>query len=202
MNQYIKDLWAAFNLVEDKYHTNKYYGALDKTGERREYDQYVERVFAYELYYQFRTIIHNNPSRYGNLMLNGETRKNELKKTLINKNYIFPDMVLHKDQKDKSEENQILFIEIKTSKNVTVDDDIDKLYTSVTDCLNFQNAVYICVNSDTGDLRKSIKAYFYSDTHENPKKQVIAGLNLKFLSKMWLLTSQGIFNFSEINKNG
>ena len=193
MNIYLKHLVAAFNLVDKKYHSsNAYNGFREKKGEeveRKEFEQFIERVFAYELYHQFRLIMLKFPEEYKDLILNGEVSKNGFEDTSLGKNRIFPDLVLHKNQKTSEAQFQKLFIEIKTSKNLNEDSlksDIKKLFVAISDRLNYQNAVFICINHDYKNLIKKIK-------------DILKDKESLELKQLWILTdTKGLQSFKEI----
>lgn len=194
MDIYLRHLIAAFNLVESKYFSSWAFTDYNEDKLKRvRYQQYIERVFAYELYHQFRLIISKNEDIYKGLKLNGEVKKNGFSKTLILKNHIYPDLVLHKDQDDNDSEHQKLFIEIKADPNlkyIGIKKDIEKLAVAVNERLNFQNAVFICVNYNS-ETKKIIKKIV------TKKRETY---NEVTLMKMWFLSVNGIENFIEIIK--
>jgi len=113
--------------------------------------QYLERVFAYELYHQFRKKT-EDPPEYANLRLDAELVKynwngeyNDFGIAIDRiPSYFSPDLVLHHSQKEH-QRNQKLIVEIKPSKNASpknIQRDIIKLYNYVIK-LNFESAVFL-----------------------------------------------------------
>ncbi len=199
MNIYLKHLLEAFYNVKTSFYSSyAFRGNISLPNfdneELEKYEQYVERVFTYELYFQFRTIMENNSRYYKDLVLNSEITKLNFSKTLVGKHKIFPDMVLHKSQTNRSENYQTLFIEIKVRPNASLTDDIKKLYMAVGDRLNFQYGIMICINYDDRTpeklIRKSVKNIF--TTEEDILK--METLN----KKLYLLTEEGFKNFTRI----
>lgn len=124
--------------------------------------QSIERVFAYELYHQFRSLTSNNAD-YAELRIDGEITKLApqnvdycgcIEQINFNtNNYFSPDLVLHLSQTDSTYENQKLIIEIKTSTstNVLNRHDATKDIIKLNHCikhLNYQAGVFISVNTD------------------------------------------------------
>ena len=135
-------------------------------------ETYCERVFAYELYHQFRKLMCDD-IRYRELLFNGEQRKDEsffkdLFKELEDKDYVIPDLILHKTlgSIDKHE-GQILYIEIKTINNSDVFSDLEKLTQLTRTPLNFYYYIFIYVNADFDDLKKKIKGDRKKNEYEN-----------------------------------
>lgn len=194
MSIYLKHLIAAFNLVEKKYFCTWAFNDFPEKAqkkERKKYVQFIERVFAYELYHQYRIIIDSNPKAYKDLVLNGEVRKNGFKDSMICKNHIYPDLVLHKNQTDNTKDYQKLFIEIKSNSFTSkqLENDLNKLFVAVSDRLNFENAIFVCINQNPtnvlDDLKKLIKK---KDTDKSQ------------LSKIWFLDETGLVNLSKNKK--
>ena len=124
--------------------------------------KYCERVFAYELYHQFRKLMYSN-DHYNDLFLNGEQQKdnshfNELLKS-FSKNKIIPDLILHRCCGSIDMGGQILYIEIKTKNNTAVCDDLQKLTDLTKTKLNFAYYVFIYVDGTFEELKKRIKGY-------------------------------------------
>lgn len=125
-------------------------------------DSYCERVFAYELYHQFRKLMCDN-KRYSTLLFNGEQRKDEsfyddLFKELKDKDYVIPDLILHEDLGNKDiHDGQILYIEIKTVNNGNVYSDLKKLSDLTKTPLNFYYYIFIYVNGTIEELKEKVK---------------------------------------------
>ena len=126
--------------------------------------QKVERVFAYELYYQFK-LLTASKAVYQGIRFDGEIGKqihqipNDCGTNISIKQIDYsPDLVLHKSQLDKSSENQKLIIEIKTT-NVSDADfalAIIKLNHFLSS-LNFQFAVLITVNTNKYTIIRKLR---------------------------------------------
>ena len=153
--RYLNDLYKAFKKVDKSYCSSNYLYIHHHPTKREK--QYAERVFAYELYHQFRKIMESKPNAYTDLVLNGEIPKMGFRETDIAQQRIDPDLVLHKGQDDCSPEYQKLFIEIKTSLTPNLQKDITKLKVAVGDRLNYQYAVLISINSDLAYVKEAIK---------------------------------------------
>ena len=104
---------------------------------------HVERVFAYELYYQWKDQLKKNDSK---LMLNGEITKHYY----VLEKHGFPDMVLHGGQNDDN--NQFIIGEIKSSRNTIKDSNLKKDMESLRDGINilqFKCGVFIYLGDDS-----------------------------------------------------
>lgn len=94
-------LLKAISKVEPHYMVSD---ALQKHDEKQ-----LERVFAYELYYQWKRLLLKSKSK---LILNGEIEKRL--QSWSENHYIVPDMILHKEH--SSSEDQMIVCEIKRNK--------------------------------------------------------------------------------------
>jgi len=74
--------------------------------------QMIERVFAYELYHQWRLITTQNTDRYENIIINGEIRKDQSVIRHPDLGEVYPDLILHQQQDNLDQ--QLLACEIKT----------------------------------------------------------------------------------------
>jgi len=126
MNIYLKHFSHAIANVDSKYFSGLAYNidrnAPNITGKiRSEYVQRVERVFAYELYHQFRNVMEKDENKkyYQDIMLNSEITKLGTNQLIQNGMTIIPDIVLHKGQESIEKNHQILFIEVKANSNLT-----------------------------------------------------------------------------------
>ena len=132
-----------------------------------------ERVFAYELYHQFRSQLANAPNNL-NLRFDGEIDKNfdehmdycGVEPNLLrirNGRYLrdqrkfSPDLVLHLAQNYRLQFNQILILEIiiKKISNSELAKDLLKLNHYIR-IINFQYAIFISVNTNFGSLKQQI----------------------------------------------
>lgn len=153
---YFNDFLKALLAVESKY-TIWPYGRSNK--------QMCERVFAYELYHQYRKRM--TSYEYNNLILNGEIRKDKSIIRSAEFKVSYPDLVLHEQQNNINQ--QLIACEIKTINGLNYDSllkDINKLDKYV-ESLNFKYSVFVQVldhedyfnNSILKILKKNIKSF-------------------------------------------
>lgn len=113
---------------------------------------HLERVFAYELYYQWRKLMDYSSS---NLTLNGEISKNVYDEIPKEPKSYFPDMVLHKGQGNKDEQMIVCEIKRKHSFNSgKFKEDIKKLLWYVDKerfSAPFECGVFILAGSNLGE---------------------------------------------------
>ena len=169
----IEDLMYALEHVDEKYvkwhmGQRKEGGITENLGEdegnmlQSPKESYCERVFAYELYHQFRKLMCDN-KRYNSLLFNGEQRKDEtfyddLFKELEGYDYVIPDLILHEALGNKDiHDGQILYIEIKTVNNENVFSDLKKLSELTKSPLNFYYYIFIYVDGTIKDLKDKVK---------------------------------------------
>lgn len=157
---YLNDFGEAIIRVEEKYCSWPY--------RNHDNNQRIERVFAYELYHQFRLLTECNPN-YTTLRLDGEIVKQleaeniETCGTGYNRiqERFAPDLVVHLGQIDRNAINQKLIVEIKTKPvgNDEIKESILKLNHYIR-ILNFQYAVLVSVNTDFDNLTIQIRDLF------------------------------------------
>lgn len=167
---FVNDFAEAIIRVEEKYcewaYNNLYY------------NQKTERVFAYELYHQFKTLTVID-DKYRNLRLDAEIDKsvNEpiencvLEIENIIQTRFSPDLVIHLEQRNNQVENQKLIIELKTKRlygnrgNLEIKKTVLKLnhYLRV---LNFQYAIFLSVNTDFNQLIGKLKELIGNPTNQ------------------------------------
>lgn len=135
---YFKDFLLALITVEEKYMIWQYGGINDKM---------CERVFAYELYHQWRKL--SEQFNYDNLIINGEILKDGSILHHEHLKEIYPDLLLHEQQNNLNQ--QILACEIKTLKALEHENgkrklkqDLIKLGHYVSD-LQFKYSVFVQV---------------------------------------------------------
>ncbi len=172
--KYIKDLITSIIAVDQAYCKWDYNKTIQKT----------ERVFAYELYHQFKLLVkrEDNILRYEDLRFDGEIGKKyfpdipnlETRFNVEQKDFS-PDLVLHKGQLDSNQLNQKLIVEIKTKANGSeeVVKDIIKLNYSIIK-LNFQFGVFISVNTLKSTLIQNLKSEIkLLNEYENNFRRII-----------------------------
>lgn len=159
-NYCIRDLIFALEHVNQRYIR----WTLGKTAEEDDpycstANNYCERVFAYELYHQFRKLMCDNDA-YQCLFFNGEQQKDnshfKYLLDVINKEKVIPDLVLHENTGTYECGGQILYIEIKTKHNNDVYSDLLKLSRLTETNLNFYYYVFIYVDGTFEDLINKI----------------------------------------------
>lgn len=141
---YITDFIDALQNVDEKYYT---YTTLKND------TKYPERVFAYELYHQFRIIMEKKSDVYDDIYLNGEQTKS--KEVVENLERCAPDLVLHKRLYDYKPEDQLWLCEIKMNGNQNAMSDLNKFYEM--EPLNFQHYIFLYAGVKYVDMEKEIK---------------------------------------------
>ncbi|EEX18561.1 hypothetical protein [Prevotella veroralis] len=186
VDDYLKSLFRSMKMVNKCYiHDNYHDSGEDFT--------YVERTFAYEFYYQWRTDLLNIDK---NVRIDAEIPKQFLDKCKIKNegeciyNNVYPDMVLHKGQGD-CDENYIV-CEFKREHNLSgelICNDLKKLQlyidsTSETkqskDWKPFSRGVFILIfnNINNDPIEKILKDRLTSieeeiNTHIRNKEKII-----------------------------
>ena len=171
---YLEDLCSALEKVSPAYKKWMQYNTDDSGEVKETKESYCERVFAYELYHQLRSIMEpcrgHVEDRYRELLLNGEQVKldnfyrhlfeglsklsEKFKKEGDNK--IIPDLVLHKDLGTIDKDGQIYLVEIKMGENPNALDDLEKLTLLNESELNFHFYIFVCVDKSVDELKEKI----------------------------------------------
>lgn len=147
INEHVQMLVNALSNVSDDYIGYD----VDKNKEKAV--KYAERVFAYELYHQFRSLMGENSEYY----LNGEIKKDsKILEWEFNKD-CYPDLVLHGSPIHIDKDTQYFLCEIKMDYNNLVLDDLDKLAKLFDSNLHFQNYISLFVGISKEDLEIKIK---------------------------------------------
>ena len=153
---HLENLFKAILNVRDEYY--KY--SLEKIAGNDEYQEQLERVFAYELYHQWSIIQEGYNKKVSKDLcrfINGEAGKK------LNGCQIYPDMLLHGGQDDT--ENQEIAIEIKRKVGINKDnliEDLKKLTRLLsTDGLAygakaFKKSVFILTGGNESDIKDQI----------------------------------------------
>lgn len=157
---FVNDIAEAVIRVEEKY-CGWVYNNVN-------YNQKIERVFAYELYHQFKTLTLFD-DKYHNLRLDGEIDKRVTQQIeqcdLVIENFtqtrFSPDLVIHLGQTNRQEENQKLIIELKTKRlyGEQGQREIKKTVLKLNHylrVLNFQYAIFLSVNTDFNQLNEQL----------------------------------------------
>jgi len=127
-----------------------------------EYFGNTERLFTYELYYQLRIMIQNNPFDENNIVLDAELPKRLLSQQqaqalgLLPLNGLMsPDFIIHERENGN---NQLLVSEVKAERYLNQEKtikDINKLI-SLRHNYNFQNGVFVAININMQKIRDYI----------------------------------------------
>jgi hypothetical protein len=176
INQYIDDLKSAIENINETYFYNQRDLEYIKSQIGKNVHQsvhklfipkYGERLFCYELYYQFRLIIEKS-DLYKDVLLQAEIRKDFLLKEVyvglsikkLSKVFI-PDFIIHDP---KNAERQRLIVEVKTNPNKEknsikkIINDINKLMEFI-EKYKFHHGVFIITNYTVDDISNRIKHY-------------------------------------------
>ena len=149
-SKYINDIIKALLNVDTIY--IRYNSPGINRGEKAYY-KYVERVFAYEFYHQFRIIMRRKKKKYEGLYLNGEQQKcSQVWKGLKRQT---PDMVLHGniDKPDYDGFTQKWLCEIKMCSNPNAVDDLKKIKEKSLR-LNFGEYYFLFVGGNDDELKR------------------------------------------------
>lgn len=133
-------------------------------------EQMIERVFAYELYHQWRIVADHY--EYDNLIINGEIRKD---RSIYRQNLgiVYPDLILHEQQNNTDQ--QVLACEIKTVQALNREpksliEDLLKLDKYI-DVLDYEISVFIQIKNPFDEFLKNRELLRqYEGTFNNPSK--------------------------------
>lgn len=174
MTKYLNYLIEAFRQVDQKYYSwqsiRNYDGKLENQTIN---EQRTERVFAFELYHQYRKQMEFNSLDFSDLLFNAEVSKSYIHEAVSTNDYclidsnisselIIPDLVLHKGQIYTESNSQKLIIEIKSTINPEVKKDLHKILLMI-DKFNFEYGVFITINSELETVIKKIRDSFQKD---------------------------------------
>lgn len=163
-NNYLHDFFISLLKVESTY-------LLWPYGIKK---QMCERVFAYELYHQWRMTA--DFYEYDNLLINGEIRKDCSPYRQENFGIVYPDLILHQEQNNRNQ--QILACEIKTLSSISssrgkfnVKKDLKKLGHFINH-LNYEQCVFIQIK-DNEKISENNFAYLKKKKNEFTNKDRI-----------------------------
>ena len=119
----------------------------------KNYYMYVERVFAYEFYHQYRLIMSRKKKKYEGLYLNGEQQKSSLVWKGLKRQT--PDMVLHGNISKPEYDGftQKWLCEIKMCTNPNAVDDLKKIKEESLK-LNFSEYYFLFVGGNDDELKR------------------------------------------------
>ena len=185
MNEFISDLFEAFTKVNQRYYFAEVYRDIDNFHQNQEaVKQSTENSFSAELFRHWRNIMesYNRVTAYHNLALDFDVRKDWYDEVIIDRtpNSFRPDLVLHLSQLDWDPNFQKVYVEVKTNPEPYIKDDIQKLANSIYR-LQFQNGVFISVNSDFSELKTLIRNIVNSETRRLDRYQIQIEWNRIFL---------------------
>lgn len=147
---YLDMLEKALQNVERDYMKYDPSGNLGNTTIKR-----AERVFAYELYHQFRKIMEQRG--INDCFLNGEIRKNCEITEWEEKKDCYPDLVLHGNPLCIDPLTQYFMCEIKMASNRKLLEDLKRLSSfKKGSALHFQSYIFLCVGLTKEELSNKI----------------------------------------------
>jgi len=157
--EYMEDFISALCHVDEGYYmySMNFDGATNKI--------YPERIFAYELYHQYRKIMEEYSENYSGLYLNGEQTKSRQVETYIGK--FSPDLVLHSRLDSITNGNQKWLCEIKMIDSSNPLSDIEKFRKM--DNLRFENYIFLYAGSCLENLLLKLD---YKLTHKKLNRQL------------------------------
>lgn len=122
---------------------------------------YTERIFAYELYHQYRCIMSSdeNKERYEGLFLNGEQTKT--KEVVPDLERCAPDLVMHRERGADVPDGQLWLCEIKMAKSYNPLSDITKFHSM--ESLRFKEHIFLFAGACKERLLLYIKEKVESD---------------------------------------
>lgn len=167
MNEYLIDLNSAFSQVAQRYYFAEVFRDLDNYRHNQEaVIQSTENSFSAEMYRHLRNMmdLEENTEKYKGLSLDFDIRKDWFdEKIITNRLQSFrPDLTLHRSQVNWEPVNQKLYVEVKTSFNPYVKDDIQKLANSIYR-LHFERGVFVSVNSHYENLIQLLRPILISE---------------------------------------
>jgi hypothetical protein len=167
MNEYLIDLHSAFSQVAQRYYFAEVFRDLDNYRHNQEaVIQTTENSFSAEMYRHLRNImdLEENTEKYKDLSLDFDIRKDWFDENIvINRTQSFrPDLTLHKSQIDWDPDFQKVYVEVKTSFNPYVKDDIQKLANAIYR-LHFERGVFVSVNSNYENLIQLLNPILISE---------------------------------------
>ena len=157
MNKYLLNLEESLHSVEPDDYS---WTAVNK--QDREYVQRAENNFASEIKVHFRSLMRmpENKDQYHNLKFHFDVLKG--------RRMIKPDFVLHESPDNQNQ--QIFYSELKIDPDCSLKDDLEKLIYSVSNDLNFENAVMIVANKTLVSTVNQIKKYVVNQNNDTLKK--------------------------------
>lgn len=167
MNDYLQDLFQAFQNVNQRYYFAEVFRDIDNYHDDKEaVKQSTENSFSAELFRHLRNIMETESKifQYHELALDFDVRKNWFDPDIITKRTqsFRPDLTLHKSQLYWDPPYQKLYVEVKTNKEPYVKDDIQKLANAI-ERLHFERGAFISVNSNYNSLKQIMKSVLISE---------------------------------------
>jgi len=141
---HIDDFICALLNVDEFYYTY--------TTQKQE-TKYPERVFAYELYHQFRKIMEKKPEKYQGIYLNGEQQKS--RQVVKNLEKCAPDLVLHDCIYKVRPDGQFWLCEIKMKDNSKAMSDFEKFNKMAE--LGFQCYIFLYAGVSFEEMAEEIR---------------------------------------------
>lgn len=160
MDEHLQRLIEAIKLVKSNYECY-----VTKTSNDEKIIKRAERVYAYELYHQYRTLMKKDNIK--DCYLNGEIYKDANIFNAIDGHNCYPDLVLHKAFDKIDEESQYFLCEIKMANNQNLINDLDKLTKLSQSKLNFNYYIFLCVGITKIKFMDKLKNKNIGDYDEN-----------------------------------
>ena len=145
------------------------YDVMDVYGNTKIEDVRYERIFAYELYHQFRKIMEDPSTEYSNenVVLSGEIHKGD---KIYDMDQCSPDLVLH-DPQGMFVKTQYFLCEMKLKTNPKLLDDLQKIKKMDLQGLNFQRYIFLLIGADRAFLKEEIRKALIKGIKEQLEKQ-------------------------------
>lgn len=164
MNEYLTDLYNAFESVDNSYYFTEAIvqpaAFFDELIRKRKYIQQTELMFTAELHSELRVIMKKNRARYRGLRIGIEVTKRFIENRFFSTQESFkPDLIVHQSQLFFDPEMQKLYVEVKTNSSLNakiIGHDIKKIVFALMQ-YHFSNGVFISVNCKYERLIKLIQ---------------------------------------------
>lgn len=147
IDEHVEMLIRALSNVSDDYI------GYDANKDDEKVIKYAERVFAYELYHQFRSLMDDNCGCY----LNAEIKKDSKILEWEAKQDCYPDLVLHGSPIHIDPQTQYFLCEIKMDYNNLMLNDLDKLAKLFDSNLHFQHYISLFIGVSKEELKRKIE---------------------------------------------
>lgn len=151
IDEHLRRLIEAISLVKPNY---EHYETINIKNEK--IIKRAERVYAYELYHQYRSLMKRD--NIDDCYLNGEIYKSSTILNNLDNSGYYPDLVLHKRYDSIESETQYFICEIKMKGNPYLIDDLDKLTKLSKKGFGFNYYIFLCVGISMLELSRQIQS--------------------------------------------